>query len=95
MFTDLFQGLIIIAAVVVVTFLAVKKAWFDPNFSALATQISGMQSWSSAIPKWKVSMPKGYEQYDMLTLFAMFYLLKTIINGLGGGGEPKYFWRPQ
>ena len=83
-FTDLFQGFIIISAVVVVTVLAIQKAWFDPEFSSLATQISGMKSWSSAIPKWKVNMPEGYTQYDFLTLFAMFYLLKTMINGLGG-----------
>ena len=90
-FTDLFQGFIIIAAVVVVTVLAVQKTWFDPDFPALATQMSGMENWTSSIPQWKVNMPQGYENYNFLTLMAMFYLLKTIINGLGGGGEPKYF----
>lgn len=90
-FTDLFQGFIIIAAVVVVTFLAIQKSWFDPEFPSLATRISGMDSWASSIPKWKVEMPKGYEGYNLITMFAMFYLLKTIINGLGGGGEPKFF----
>ena len=49
-FTDLFQGFIIIAAVVVVTVLAVQKTWFDPNFPALATQMSGMEGWTSSIP---------------------------------------------
>jgi len=90
-FTDLFQGFIIIAAVVVVTFLAVKQSWFDPNFPALATQMSGMEGWTSSLPKWHVNMPKGYEEYNFLILIAIFYLLKTMINGLGGGGEPKYF----
>lgn len=90
-FTDLFQGFIIIAAVVVVTFLAIQKAWFDPEFATLATQMSGMKNWASSIPQWKVDMPEGYQQYNLITMFAMFYLLKAIINGLGGGGEPKYF----
>lgn len=90
-FTDLFQGFIIIAAVLVVTVLAIQKTWFDPNFPTLATQISGMEGWTSSIPQWEVNMPKGYENYNFLTLMAMFYLLKTIINGLGGGGEPKFF----
>lgn len=90
-FTDLFQGFIIIVAVIVVTILAVQKTWFDPNFPTLATQVSGMEGWTSSIPKWKVDMPEGYENYNFLTLMAMFYLLKAIINGLGGGGEPKYF----
>jgi SSS family solute:Na+ symporter len=90
-FTDLFQGFIIIGAVVVVTVLAIQKTWFDPSFPDLATQISGMKGWTSSIPRWKVNMPEGYENYNFLTLMAMFYLLKAIINGLGGGGEPKYF----
>ena len=90
-FTDLFQGFIIIAAVAVVAFLAIQKTWFDPDFPALATQMSGMEGWISAVPKWKVNMPIGYEDYNLLTVMAMFYLLKTIINGLGGGGEPKYY----
>lgn len=90
-FTDLFQGVIIIAAVIVVTVLAVQKTWFDPNFPAMATQMSGMDDWMSSIPRWKVDMPEGYKEYNLLTMMAMFYLLKSIINGLGGGGEPKYF----
>ena len=90
-FTDLFQGFIIIAAVIVVTVLAVQKSWYDPNFANLAEQMSGMEGWASSVPKWKVNMPEGYENYNFLTIMAMFYLLKTIINGMGGGGEPKYF----
>ncbi len=90
-FSDLFQGLIIIAAVFVVSILAIQKTWFSPEFPALATQVSGMEDWVSAIPQWKVQMPEGYENYNLLTLMAMFYLLKAIINGMGGGGEPKYF----
>ncbi|AQT69804.1 sodium/panthothenate symporter [Anaerohalosphaera lusitana] len=90
-FTDLFQGLIIIAAVLVVSVLAIQKTWFDPNFPGLATSISGVQEWTSSVPHWKVDMPEGYGNYNFLTLMAMFYLLKSVINGLGGGGEPKYF----
>jgi Na+/proline symporter len=90
-FTDLFQGIVIIAGVIVVTVLAIQKTWFDPDFSSLAAGISGMEAWSSSIPHWKVEMPAGYENYNLLTLMAMFYLLKSMINGLGGGGEPKYF----
>ena len=36
-------------------------------------------------------MPAGYEDYNWLGVLAIFYLVKTLINGLGGGGEPKYF----
>jgi SSS family solute:Na+ symporter len=36
-------------------------------------------------------MPKGYEQYNGLFAIMMFYLAKTVIQGFGCGGEPKYF----
>jgi Na+/proline symporter len=36
-------------------------------------------------------MPKGYEAYSGLTVIALFYLVKTIIQGLGVGAEPKFF----
>jgi hypothetical protein len=36
-------------------------------------------------------MPKGYEMYRHLMIFAMFYLMRNIFFGMGSGGEPKYF----
>ncbi len=90
-FTDLFQAFIIIVAVVVVTFMAIGKTWFGGGLPELATQISGLETWMSSIPQWKVNMPAGYENYTWLSVLAIFYLVKSLINGLGGGGEPKYF----
>lgn len=91
-FTDLVQAFIILAAVIVVTILAVKKTWFTQDFPAIAEQVTGMQNWISAVPKWKMQMPSGYEQYNSIGMLAMFYLFKAaIVDGFGGGGEPKYF----
>ncbi|HKK67785.1 MAG TPA: hypothetical protein VJ946_06215, partial [Bacteroidales bacterium] len=90
-FTDLFQAFIIIAAVIVVSVMAINRAWFGENFSELAAQISGLDNWMSSIPQWKVNMPAGYENYTWLGVLAIFYLTKALINGLGGGNEPKFF----
>ncbi len=91
-FTDLFQAFIILAAVVIVTVLAVNKAWFSSDLPAVAEQVTGMSNWMSGVPKWKVEMPTGYEQYNCIGMLALFYLFKAaIVDGFGGGGEPKYF----
>ncbi len=90
-FTDLFQAFLILVAVVVITALAIGKSWFGGGLPELAAQISGLDSWMSSLPKWEVNMPVGYEDYNWLGMMAIFYLTKTLINGLGGGGEPKYF----
>ena len=37
-------------------------------------------------------MPSGYEQYNSIGVLALFYLFKAaVVDGFGGGGEPKYF----
>ena len=36
-------------------------------------------------------MPKGYEDYSLLTAVMVFYLFKVTIQGLGVGAEPRYF----
>ena len=36
-------------------------------------------------------MPAGYEPYTMLWVIGGFYLLKTVIQGMGTGADPKYF----
>jgi len=90
-FTDLFQAFMIIVAVAVVSVMAIGKTWFGGGLSELATKISGFESWMSSLPQWEVNMPVGYEDYNWLGMLAIFYLAKSLINGLGGGGEPKYF----
>ncbi|MBI9017809.1 MAG: sodium:solute symporter [Phycisphaerae bacterium] len=91
-FTDLFQAIIILLAVIVITVLAISKTWFTGDFPALAEKVTGMSNWISCVPKWKVNMPSGYEQYNSIGMLAIFYLFKAaIVDGFGGGGEPKYF----
>lgn len=90
-FTDLFQSVCIMAAVIMVSVLAVLKVGGADELSALALQVTGNREWLSAMPRWETTMPAGYEAYRHLIMFAMFYLLRNVFGGLGSGGDPKYF----
>jgi len=89
-FTDIFQSICILVAVAyVIVITAIKTSGAD--IAAVASAVTGNQEWVTTIPKWKTSMPACYENYSLLWLVGGFYLLKTIIQGMGTGADPKYF----
>ena len=90
-FTDLLQSVIIVAAVVLVSFLAMTQVTDSEALRTLATQVTGNAQWTTATPQWQTPMPKGYEQYQSLILFAGLYLMRNLFFGLGTGDDPKYF----
>ncbi|MCB9850728.1 MAG: sodium:solute symporter [Phycisphaerales bacterium] len=91
-YTDLFQAFIIFGMVIVIIVLAVSKlAGFDGNLEALAEQVTGTQHWTSAAPAAHVQMPRGYESYNLLLMFAFFYLMKNVLLGMGLGQDSKYY----
>lgn len=90
-FTDLLQSGIIVAAVVLVSFLAMSQVTDIDTLQAMATQVTGNAQWTAATPQWHTPMPKGYEQYQALITFAGIYLLRNLFFGLGTGDDPKYF----
>jgi len=80
--TDIFQSICIwVAVVFVIVMTAIKTSGAD--IAAVASAVTGNQQWVTTIPKWKTSMPAGYENYSLLWLVGGFYLLKTIIQGMG------------
>jgi len=88
--TDIFQSICIwVAVVFIIVMTAIKTSGAD--IAAVASAVTGNQQWVTTIPKWKTSMPAGYENYSLLWLVGGFYLLKTIIQGMGTGADPKYF----
>lgn len=89
--TDLFQMVLVIVGVIGVTAMAVIKMHDHGGITDLVYEVTGNSQWFSSVPNVQTTMPKGYEQYNALLSITMFYLLKTIIQGLGIGGEPKYF----
>lgn len=91
-YTDILQSAIILVAVVVVSFLAVNEVSnYDGTLADLALSVTGSQEWTTTALTWETSMPAGYETYGHLGLFALFYLLRNVIGGLGTGADPKYF----
>jgi SSS family solute:Na+ symporter len=93
-YTDLFQGFIILAAVIVVSVMAsmeVTKLGGGPGLAALATEVTHTNQWMSSVPHWKTHMPKGYGQYSSLAMFAIFYLITNIKNGISSGADSRYF----
>lgn len=91
-YTDLFQSGIILVTVAVITIMAAGAvAGYDGNLGDLAQQVTGSSEWMSSVPSFHTSMPSGYEQYQYLFVFAMFYLLRNVLGGMGTGADPRYF----
>ena len=92
-FSDLFQCGLILLGVVVVVVLAVRQVPDAAGFAAIAESVSGMANWTSTLPQAHAAMPKGYEQYENLLIYTMFFLVlnKLIIGGFGTGHEPQFF----
>ncbi len=90
-YTDIFQSGIIIAVVIFLSIIAYAKVEDMASLSRLAEEVTGNKQWISSAIQWETDMPKGYECYRHLMMFAMFYLLRNIFGGMGSGGEPKYF----
>lgn len=89
--TDVIQGLIIVAACVVVALMAWAQVPDAATLSAIAKQVTGNPDWTSSMPAMHVPMPPGYEAYSPVILMAAFYLLRHSIGGMGTGGEARYF----
>lgn len=90
-FTDMFQSVIILIAVVTVSVMAAVKVTDSQSLATLAHEVTGSSNWISSKLQWQVSMPAGYEAYKNLAMFAMLYLIRNIYAGMAGGADPKYF----
>jgi Na+/proline symporter len=90
-FTDLFQVAIILVAVIYISFKAFAGVGDAGEVARIAEAVTGNPDWISGLPKWNVHVPDGYEVYQHLLVFASFYLVRTIVAGLGTGADPRYF----
>jgi len=90
-FSDIFQSVCIWIGVAFIVIVAVTKISGAGDLGALAASVTGNADWLSALPQWKTAMPAGYEGYNFLFMMMLFYLGKTIIQGLGVGADPRFF----
>jgi Na+/proline symporter len=90
-FTDLFQSLIILAGVIIISVMAAVKIGSVPDFGALAASVTHNDQWMSGVPQFHTTMPPGYELYQSLFMFAFFYLMRNVFAGVHTGADPRYF----
>jgi Na+/proline symporter len=90
-FSDIFQSVCIWIGVGFIVVVAVMKISGAGDLGALAANVTGNSDWLTALPQWKTTMPAGYEGYNFLFMMMLFYLGKTIIQGLGVGADPRFF----
>ncbi|MBP5717353.1 MAG: sodium:solute symporter [Abditibacteriota bacterium] len=89
--TDLIQGIIIIVSCFVVSFMAWHAVPDAGSLSAVAKSITGNTRWICSTPDFYTTMPAGYEAYRCLFMFALFYLIRNLLDGSATGGESRYF----
>ncbi|MHB9035589.1 MAG: sodium:solute symporter family transporter [Armatimonadota bacterium] len=88
---DLVQGIIIMLSCLIVGFLAWNMVPDAASLATVAHQVTGNSQWVQTAPQWHTQMPKGYEVYQSLVLFSLFYLLRNVLGGMGSGAEARYF----
>lgn len=89
--TDLFQAMLIICVVIVISVMAFGRVGDLATLGAVAEQVTGNSQWLTSVPHWKTSMPPAYKAYESLFMFAFFYFMRNFLWGMGSGQDPKYF----
>ncbi|NLP10714.1 sodium:solute symporter [bacterium] len=90
-FTDVFQSGIIVIGIVIIVMMAIAKITDVPAFILLTEKVTGNSQWMSSALHWQTEMPRGYEVYQHLLLFTFFYLLRSVVGGIGEGADQKFF----
>jgi solute:Na+ symporter, SSS family len=90
-FTDMIQSAIILIAVITISAMAIFSFSDTASLNTIAQQVTGAEQWASSVPHWNTPTPQGYEKYHYLFMFALFYLFRNILYGMGFGDDPKYF----
>jgi Na+/proline symporter len=91
-YTDLFQSVIVISAIAVITVMAAAHVTDAQSLATVAHNVTGDAEWMNSSLPWHTDMPKGYEAYQHLTLFAFFYFVRNAFIGMSSAGaDPRYF----
>jgi len=88
--TDVIQSAFILIGVIFIVVFTVMKI-HGADLSAVALEATGNPQWLRSLPTWRAEMPKGYENYNYLQLVVIFFLLKSVFQGLGIFVDNRYF----
>jgi len=100
--TDVFQGILILISVVAISFIAFKTVTLPSEFYVSMPAANGQfqqikttfNDWSAILPTWEMNLSGAYSVFNLLGLTVLLYLLKTSLEGFGGAGgyiTQRYF----
>ena len=94
--TDVFQGFLILLTILIICFIAITQFTLpeqfvvsvparDGGFIPIATN---REAWTSFWPSWQLDLPSNsqYAIYNLFGIAILFYLIKIIIDGSAGVG---------
>jgi len=89
--TDVFQGVLIFAAIIYVCVLALQTAIIPETFSVSIPGAEQLKEWtfadwSSISPSLTLDLPGEYSAFNLFGGVIFFYLVKECMAGIGGGG---------
>ena len=89
--TDVFQGVLIFAAIIYVCVLALNTVTIPETFSVSIPDTEQLKEWSfldwsSISPFVTLDLPGEYSAYNLFGGVIFFYLFKECMTGLAGGG---------
>ncbi|MFP4548512.1 MAG: sodium:solute symporter family transporter [Fidelibacterota bacterium] len=92
--TDVFQGVLIIFTIITICIIAVVSFDLPEIFSISVPLRDGgyvalettKESWTNFLPKWNLNFPENstYSVFNLFGLTILFYLIKTVIEGSAG-----------
>jgi len=91
--TDVFQGVLIFAAIIYVVYLTLTTVNLPAEFTTSVPMADGTfqsirvsaEQWTSALPPTKLDLPGIYSMYNLFALSLVFYFFKVTIEGGSGG----------
>ena len=93
-YTDVFQGGLVFAAIVYVIYLAMTGYPLPPEFT-VSVPLEGegfremtatREEWTSVVPDWTKELPGTYGQYSLFGIGILFYLFRSCVDGMSGTG---------
>ncbi len=86
--TDILQGFLIL----------IMAAWFSVqafltvDHQTIAATVGA--DWLSLLPQWRFDAPPNYEEFELMGVAIIFYMIKTALDGMSGAGgyiAQRYF----
>jgi solute:Na+ symporter, SSS family len=89
--TDVFQGVLILVAIVYICAISMQIVEIPETFSVSISGTEQLQAWtfsewSSIFPPVQVELPGNYAIFNFFGIVIFFYLIKTVMEGCSGSG---------